>query len=323
MILADKIIALRKKNGLSQEELAEKLGVSRQSISKWEGALSTPDLERILAISNIFGVSTDYLLKDEISEEQYTGSDEVSVRRVSMEEANSFLAVKAHTAKRIATGTMLCITGAASLIFMGGLSEANVGLSENFCGAVGMILLLIPVAAAVALFISSGAKTKPYAYLETEDFDTEYGVIGMVKERRKQYEPTYNRYNILGACICILSVVPLFAGAFIGSDMPVIIMLCVTLLLAGIGCMLFIVAGINNESFLKLLREGEYSPEYKAKPHIASKVGAIYWLLTTAIYLTVSFAADSWKESWIIWAAAGILFPIVIIICRMIENRKS
>ena len=61
MILADKIIYLRKKNGWSQEELAEKLGVTRQSVSKWEGAQSVPDLERILQIGKVFGVSTDYL----------------------------------------------------------------------------------------------------------------------------------------------------------------------------------------------------------------------------------------------------------------------
>ena len=66
MILADKIIELRKKNGWSQEDLAEKLGVSRQSISKWEGAQSIPDMNKIIMISDIFGVSTDFLLKDEL-----------------------------------------------------------------------------------------------------------------------------------------------------------------------------------------------------------------------------------------------------------------
>ena len=71
MILADKIIELRKKNGWSQEELAEKVGVSRQSVSKWEGALSVPDLDKILLMSRIFGVSTDYLLKDEFGEPEY------------------------------------------------------------------------------------------------------------------------------------------------------------------------------------------------------------------------------------------------------------
>ena len=66
MILADKIITLRKKNGWSQEELAEKLKVSRQAVSKWEGAQTVPDLERVLQMSQLFGVTTDYLLKDEL-----------------------------------------------------------------------------------------------------------------------------------------------------------------------------------------------------------------------------------------------------------------
>ena len=66
MILADKIIELRKKNGWSQEDLAEKLEVSRQSISKWESAQSIPDMNKILKLSEVFSVSTDYLLKDEI-----------------------------------------------------------------------------------------------------------------------------------------------------------------------------------------------------------------------------------------------------------------
>lgn len=325
MILADKIIALRKKNGFSQEELAEKLGVSRQSISKWEGAQSTPDLDRVLEMSKLFGVSTDYLLKDEMEETEYVNSEDGSLRRVSMEEANSFLSVKAYTAKRIAAGTMLCITGAASLIFMGGVSEAEekYGISENACGAIGMIALLIFVAAATALFIHSGMLTKPYAYLETDEFETEYGVSGMVKERRKQYEGKYAKYNITGACLCILSAVPLFGGAFSNDDVLAAMSVCAALIIAGIGCIFFIVAGINNESFLKLLQEGEYSPERKRKPHIASKVGTIYWLAVSAGYVVTSLVTDNWGESWIILAAAGILFPIALIISGMIENKKS
>ena len=66
MIFADKLIQLRKKAGWSQEELAEQMNVTRQSVSKWEGAQSVPDLEKIIHLSNLFGVSTDYLLKDEI-----------------------------------------------------------------------------------------------------------------------------------------------------------------------------------------------------------------------------------------------------------------
>lgn len=75
MILADKLITLRKKAGWSQEELAEKLGVTRQSVSKWEGAQSVPDIDKILQLARLFGVTTDYLLKEEQGEPEYTAED--------------------------------------------------------------------------------------------------------------------------------------------------------------------------------------------------------------------------------------------------------
>ena len=94
MIFADKLIQLRRKSGWSQEELAEQMDVSRQSVSKWEGAQSVPDLEKMVRLSKIFGVSTDYLLKDEIEEVDGAPAEEESpLRRVSMEEAQRFLHV--------------------------------------------------------------------------------------------------------------------------------------------------------------------------------------------------------------------------------------
>ena len=81
MDLADKIIALRKKKGWSQEELAEKTGVSRQAVSKWEGAQSVPDLSKILLLSEIFEVSTDYLLKDDMTEEWQESKAQLAVER--------------------------------------------------------------------------------------------------------------------------------------------------------------------------------------------------------------------------------------------------
>ncbi len=64
MAISDKILNLRKENGLSQEAFAEKLGVSRQSVSKWESGAAMPDIDKIVSISEIFGVTTDYLLKE-------------------------------------------------------------------------------------------------------------------------------------------------------------------------------------------------------------------------------------------------------------------
>ena len=63
MNMADRIQYLRKSKGISQEELADKVGVSRQAVSKWESEQSTPDLEKIIIMSDFFGVTTDYILK--------------------------------------------------------------------------------------------------------------------------------------------------------------------------------------------------------------------------------------------------------------------
>lgn len=73
MLLAEKITELRKKQGWSQEELANKLDISRQSVSKWESGGAMPDLDKIIKLSSIFGVSTDYLLKGE--EETFHDTD--------------------------------------------------------------------------------------------------------------------------------------------------------------------------------------------------------------------------------------------------------
>ena len=64
MTIGEKISALRREKGMSQDELAEKLDVSRQSVSKWESGTALPDTEKILAMSELFGVSTDFLLRD-------------------------------------------------------------------------------------------------------------------------------------------------------------------------------------------------------------------------------------------------------------------
>ena len=93
MILADKIIEERKKNGWTQEELAQKLGVSRQSVSKWESAGAIPDLKKIIQLADLFGVSTDYLLKDEVEKEntETICDTDCELHRVSMEEANTYM----------------------------------------------------------------------------------------------------------------------------------------------------------------------------------------------------------------------------------------
>ena len=133
MILADKIIRLRKKNGWSQEELAEKMEVSRQAVSKWESAQAIPDLERILSLARLFGVSTDYLLKDEMESEEFTADEtESDIPRISLEDAHTYLAQRKRASLLIALATYLCILSPIALILLGAASEIqSFGLSET------------------------------------------------------------------------------------------------------------------------------------------------------------------------------------------------
>ncbi len=326
MILADKIIELRKKSGWSQEELAEQMNVTRQSVSKWESAQSTPDLGKILQLSGLFGVSTDYLLKD-VTEAEYTNEAEEApaVRRVSMEEANEFLRVKDFTAKRIAFATFLCIFSPIPLMVMAAGSETGAFLfSENFAAGLGLILMFLLAAAAVAVFISCGSKTGPFEFLEKQVFETEYGVTGMVKERQKQYRDRYTRYNVLGACICILSVIPLFTGAFLTeNDLFMVCMLSLTMILAGVGVVFFITAGVRWASLEKLLQEGDYTRQKKKNSGVTGAVSTVYWLIVVAGYLAVSFAADDWNSSWIIWPVAALIYAAVMVVCRALSGNKE
>ena len=221
MILADKIITLRKKAGWSQEELASQLGVTRQSVSKWEGAQSVPDLDKVVQMSRLFGVSTDYLLKDELEEEEFVESeaDETPLRRVTMEQAARYLALRKACAPRIALAVAMCIISPVVIIFLSAMADAGLGgISEDLAAGLGVSVILVLVAIAVGMFLSCGAKTKEFDFLEKEPFETEYGVSGMVRERRKAYEPTASRCTILGVVLCILAVVPLMLGVGLASS---------------------------------------------------------------------------------------------------------
>lgn len=325
MILADKIIRLRKKNGWSQEELAEKMQVSRQAVSKWEGAQTVPDLEKILALGELFGVTTDYLLKDELEDEEFTGGDGgAPVKRVTLAQANEFLAWRRSASVRIAGATFLCIIAVIPLLLLGAAVEAPAfHISEELAAGVGLTALLVLVATAVAIFVSCGAKNAPYDFIDKEPFETEYGVSGFVKERQRAYRPTYTRCSVIGACICILSPIPLFLAVFGRQDFFAVVMLAVTLALAGVGVVFFIVSGVRWASMEKLLQEGEFAPGEKRKSRVKEAVGTAYWLTATAIYLGWSFLTGAWEITWVVWPVAGVLFAAVICLCKLLADRDQ
>lgn len=325
MILADKIIQLRKKNGWSQEELADRMRVSRQAVSKWEAAQTTPDLEKILMLSKLFGVSTDYLLKDELEMEEYTNdSSDSSIRCVTMEEANTYLQHRTWASVRIALATMLCILSPVCLILMGAASDTSMPpFNEDFAGFCGLAVLFVMVAIAVALFLLVGAKHEPYAFLEKEEFELAYGVSGMVREKQKAFRNTYTKCNILGVCLCILAPIVIILGFFTINALITAGFVAVTLFLISIAVALFVWVGVQWASMERLLREGEFAPKKRKESALEETVTTVYWLLITAGYLIWSFLADSWRISWIVWPIGGIIFAAIREILHYVEDKTA
>lgn len=313
MILADKIIEERKKNGWSQEELASKLGISRQAVSKWESSGSIPDLQRILQMSELFGVTTDYLLKDDIEEEQLNEYVETKTIKVSMEEANQYLDMKSRGSRMVGNATSLCILSPVPLIVLGKMTE------DHTLVGFGLVFLLILVAIAVYLFVNYGLHESHMQHLEKESFETEYGVSGMVRERREQYEPTFTRNIAIGVVLCILSVIPtIMAGVMEVEDYMSGISVGLLLIIVSIGVNILIRTGMIKSSYDTLLQEGEYTIEEK---HLKKKTDAFlgaYWRLIVAIYLGWSSWTNNWEFTWIIWPVAGVLYAAVPGIVKMI-----
>lgn len=314
MILAEKITKLRKQNGWSQEELAEQLGISRQSVSKWESGNSIPDLDKIIKMSGIFGVTTDHLLKHDLEEITSTESveiyEETKARRISLDEANAFMNLTRKYAGRIALAVSILILSPVCLILFGGLSEyGKYKISENMAGALGIIILLVLVAIGVTILILDGMQLSKYEYLEKEFISLEYGVQGIVEKKKEEYEMTYQRSIAAGVALCILGVVPLLAaGAMEAGDL--IYVYCVDILLFMVACSvnLFVRSGMIHGSYTKLLQEEDYTREKKEMNKRTAFFPGAYWCIIVAIYLAISLHNDSWHQSWIIWPVAGVLF---------------
>lgn len=328
-MIGEKIMMLRRQQGWSQEELANRLDVTRQSVSKWESGMSVPELEKIVRLSEVFEVTTDFLLREErevlpaqeVSQEP-VGQQQEKIRCVNREEAEAFLELSVRSAKKMAVGVMLCILSPVLLIALSGLSaHGNAGITENFASGIGVSVLLVMVASAVALFITFSMKLERFEYLEQEPILLLPDMVPIVVRRKEAYEPTYRRAVVVGVGLCILAAVPLLlVGAFHGSDLAVIWCVILLLLLISAAVYLFVRCGIVWESYQKLLEEGDYTREEKKVRKKNRALPPVYWCTVTALFLGYSFLTSDWGRSWIIWPIAGVLYAAVEAIAAAIRK---
>ncbi len=316
MKLADKIISERKRAGYSQEELSEMLGVSRQAVSKWEMAQSTPELEKILEMSRIFGVSTDYLLKEELDSPQRNTAMEneqgiesegesSELRRLNISEAREYIELRKKASWRIAFATFLCILSPIVLFILGAVSESGNGfITESGAVFFGMGTMLVLVAIAVGIFIHEEMAASSFEYLKNGEFIPESETVKYVDGESADFKSRGILLNVIGAVLCIISPTALFVCAFFEeSDILAAVMLSVMMGMCGAGVMMFIISGVKAESYRRLLARKKTVK--KNGGALREAMETCYWLIVTAAYLAVSFLSGAWHISWIIWVVAA------------------
>ena len=317
MTFSEKISALRKQKGWSQEELAEKLMVTRQAVSKWESAQSMPDLDKLVQLSEALGVSTDYLLKDEQAQSApvpATAEQTVKPRHVTQEEARRYLQLQTAAIPKTTLGVALCVWSPIAIIGLPVLrSTLNWGFPEEICSGIGLCVLLVMVAAGVALLLTASGKLREFEYLEREPIETDNGAREQALHMQREMASFCTRQNTIGVVLCILSVLPLFALMCVPGvpDGYYSLAVCALLLLVGIACLLLVRTGSMRGAVDKLLEQGDYTRENKAKSRFVGAVSAAYWLVVTAAFLFYTFGPNGNGQpqySWFIWAIAGVLY---------------
>ena len=317
MTFSEKISALRKQKGWSQEELAEKLMVTRQAVSKWESAQSMPDLDKLVQLSEALGISTDYLLKDGQAQSApvpATAEQTVKPRHVTQEEARRYLQLQTAAIPKTTLGVALCVWSPIALIGLPVLrSTLNWGFPEEICSGIGLCVLLVMVAAGVALLLTASGKLREFEYLEREPIETDNGAREQALHMQREMASFCTRQNTIGVVLCSLSVLPLFALMCVPGvpDGYYSLAVCALLLLVGIACLLLVRTGSMRGAVDKLLEQGDYTRENKAKSRFVGAVSAAYWLVVTAAFLFYTFGPNGNGQpqySWFIWAIAGVLY---------------
>jgi len=292
---------LRDRAGMTQEGLAERLEVTRQSVSKWESGGSYPEMEKLLQMCDLFAVDLDTLLRGDVADSFH-------------EEATAYDAHMNWFSRIISGGVGLILLGLAVMSLLWGL-----GMAEEVATAI----FLTFVAAAVVMFIVAGithdsfekrhpVMADPYTPKQREDFDRRF--------------PIYIAVPVAGILIAVAWMILLGgwaertgerAESLVGALFFLALTVCITTL---------IWAGMQKSKYdlKEWNREHDPSPEAVHRRNRVGKVCGIIMLLATAVYLAVgfgfmAFSGDRYSSSGLGFAWGWIVYPVAGVLCGVVS----
>lgn len=296
MSLSENLQFLRKEKNITQEQLAEQLEVSRQSVSKWESGASFPEMEKLLQICSMFHCSMDALMQGDVSKEfaqDVCGYDGVF---------NRF-------SRWITTGVTMIISG----IGIAALLE-SAGIEEGICGSVFFVFLIVAVLIMVVTGMQYAHFQEKNPYLE--DFYTE-----------DEKEQAYRKFTVriaLGVGIILVAVllVIVFDERFGGQALNAVEAARmddriggVFLLAVASGVAFLVYGGMQKAKYniKEYNKEANPSPERKRRGALIGKLCACIMLVATIVYMILGFGYDLFDRAWIAYAIGGILCGIVAV----------
>lgn len=291
MSLSENLQNLRKIKNMSQEELAERLNVSRQAVSKWESGNGYPETEKVIAICEIFDCSMDELVKGKIS---------VDVK----EEKNNYDSIMTKVAKGISIGVALILIGVSAMLTIIGFA-ANEQAEEKLA-LIGVVMVLIGVVFAVPIFIINGSKR--------DEFKKKNSKIANVysEEEVEKGKSKYTKIMAVGISTILVGVIAmlsLIGLKVFGQDSAMPIAILMYFVTIGASTIVYCGQMIDKYDIEKYNKEN--TEEYKAKEEKTGKICGVIMLVATIIFLVWGFIWSAWYINWMVYPIGGILCGIV------------
>ena len=288
MSLAENLQYLRARESLTQEQLAERLDVSRQSVSKWESSASFPEMDTLIKLCDMFHTDLDTLLRG-------------SVEQTLSEDTTGYDRFMTAFARKIASGVSAIIIGVAIFCLASLTGEGQAGM---LCMAAFFLILT----AAVVVFIASG--------IEEEQFRKQHPVITdfYTEKQKADFRRRFVWYIAGGVGAILFGVFLLIVTfAFFPEQEPYETIAGTLFLLIVAGAVWFLIYGgmmANKYNIPEYNWENAPTPEDKAKRRRAGTACAVIMLLATALYLFLGLSYNKWETAAAIYPVGGILCGI-------------
>lgn len=293
MNLGENLINLRKKENISQEELAEKLDVSRQAISKWESGNGYPEMEKIIKLSEIFNCSIDSLIKGNIKSET-----------TDLKEYDKFML---KFGKSISIGIFIILIGVTLFLLYLGTCPDIKNLDEKTI-MIGSVLLLIFILLAVPIFIING--------LKMDSFRKKHSVISnnYTNEEEEKFDKKFAIAIAISISIILIGVIQLLImlglKTFENDLIPVgLFMIYITL-----AAPFLVYYGIQKSKYDIRTYNKTNENITNIDIDLVGKISAVIMIITTIIYLITGFIYHLWKINWLLFPIGGMICGIFAII---------